>query len=110
MTVRTQTLAALAIATCLDLSGATQPPREWRDYGGSPETSRFVASTQIAPANVHQLEVAWTYEGGETDFNPLVVRGIVYGRGPNGSFVALDAATGKQLWVHEGVRASTAAA
>ena len=104
MTVRTQTLAALAIATCLDLSGATQPPREWRDYGGSPETSRFVAATQIAPANVHQLEVAWTFEGGETDFNPIVANGVVYSRGPNGSFVAVDAATGRQLWRHEGVK------
>ena len=35
-----------------------------------------------------------------TDFNPLVVRGVVYGRGPGNSFVALDAATGKQLWAH----------
>ena len=104
MTVRTQTLAALTIATCLDLSGATQPPREWRDYGGSPETSRFVAATQITPANVHQLEVAWTFEGGETDFNPIVANGVVYSRGPNGSFVAVDAATGRQLWRHEGVK------
>ena len=104
MIVRTQTLAALTIATCLDLSGATQPPREWRDYGGSPETSRFVAATQITPANVHQLEVAWTFEGGETDFNPIVANGVVYSRGPNGSFVAVDAATGRQLWRHEGVK------
>ena len=104
MTVRTQTLAALTLATCLDLSGATPPPREWRDYGGSPETSRFVAATQITPANAHQLEVAWTFEGGETDFNPIVANGVVYGRGPNGSFVAVDAATGRQLWRHEGVK------
>src|SRR5678815_525934 len=29
------------------------------------------------------------------------------GRGPNGSFVALDAATGKELWSHEGVQGFT---
>ena len=28
------------------------------------------------------------------------MRGVVYGRGPGNSFVALDAATGKQLWMH----------
>ena len=50
---------------------------------------------QINRSNVSKLEVAWTYPGGQTDFNPLVVRGVVYGRGPNGSFVALDAATGQ---------------
>jgi quinoprotein glucose dehydrogenase len=78
--------------------------REWRDYAGGPESSRFVDARQITKDNVHQLEVAWTYPEGRTDFNPLVVRGIVYGRGANDSFVALDAATGRQLWIHEGVK------
>ena len=77
--------------------------REWRDYAGGPDSSRFVAATQITRDNVRQLQVAWTFPGGQTDFNPLVVRGVVYGRGPEGSFVALDAATGKQLWSHDGV-------
>ena len=31
------------------------------------------------------------------------MRGTVYGRGDGNSFVALDAATGKQLWSHDGV-------
>src|SRR4029079_10342001 len=39
--------------------------------------------------------------------NPLIVRGMIYGRGANGSFVALDAATGKQIWSHEGVQGFT---
>ena len=77
-------------------SAAPSPPREWRDYAGGPDSSRFVAATQITKANVSQLQVAWTYPAGQTDFNPLVVRGVVYGRGPNGTFVALDAATGKR--------------
>ena len=47
--------------------------------------------------------MAWTYPDGQTDFNPLVARGVVYGRGPGTSFVALDAATGRQIWVSEGV-------
>ena len=71
---------------------------------GRPDSSRFVASTQITKSNVQQLQVAWTYPAGHTDFNPVVVGGIVYGRGPEGSFVALDAATGKQLWIHSGVQ------
>jgi quinoprotein glucose dehydrogenase len=78
-----------------------QSPREWRDYAGGPDSSRFVASTQITKANVGQLEVAWTYPAGLTDFNPLVVRGTVYARGEANSFVALDAATGKQLWIYK---------
>ncbi len=95
-------LLALSLVSGLTLSG--QGKHEWRDYAGGPDSSRFVASTQITPSNVQQLQVAWTYPAGLTDFNPVVVGGIVYGRGPEGSFVALDAATGKQLWIHSGVQ------
>src|SRR6186713_1610579 len=104
--VRKQAIAlALAAGMGLSVSGQTKPvPREWRDYAGGPDSSRFVAATQVTKSNVSQLQVAWTYPAGQTDFNPLVVRGVVYGRGPNDSFVALDAATGKQLWIHEGVQ------
>jgi glucose dehydrogenase len=80
-----------------------QSPREWRDYAGGPDSSRFVAATQITKENVGRLQVAWTYPAGQTDFNPLVVRGVVYGRGGNDSFVALDAATGRELWSYPGV-------
>src|SRR5262245_42633703 len=84
--------------------GRAPAPREWRDYAGGPDSSRFVSAAQITKANVAQLQIAWSFAGGQTDFNPLVIRGAVYGRGPNNSFVALDAATGKQLWIHEGVQ------
>jgi quinoprotein glucose dehydrogenase len=102
-------LAVVAAGVILPLAGATGPSatardqREWRDYAGGPDSSRFVAATEISRSNVNRLQVAWTYPSGQTDFNPLVVRGVVYGRGPNNSFVALDAATGKQIWIHEGV-------
>ena len=92
---------ALAVLAGLPLAGQTTP-REWRDYAGGPDSSRFVAATQITKANAARLEVAWTYPGGQTDFNPLVVRGVVYGRGPKDSFVAIDAATGKELWITQG--------
>jgi glucose dehydrogenase len=92
--------SAVAIAAGTSLSG--QAPREWRDYAGGPDSSRFVTSTQITKANVGRLEVAWTYPAALTDFNPLVVRGTVYARGEANSFVALDAETGKQLWIYNG--------
>lgn len=94
---------ALALAGAAGLSLAAQAPREWRDYAGGPDSSRFVAARQITKANVKALEVAWTYPAGQSDFNPLVVRGVIYGLGANNSFVALDAATGKELWSHKEV-------
>jgi glucose dehydrogenase len=97
--------AVLSAVMGLSAGGQAQnAPREWRDYGGGPDSSRFVAATQIDKANVSRLQVAWTYPSGQTDFNPVVVRGVIYGRGPNDSFVAVDAATGKEVWVHKDVQ------
>jgi len=90
------TVAILAVAA------TAQSPREWRDYAGGPDSSKFVAAAQITKDNVAGLQVAWTYADGQTDFNPLVVHGIVFGRGANDSLVALDAATGRPLWTHKG--------
>jgi glucose dehydrogenase len=81
------------------LGSAPPPPREWRDYAGGPDSSRFVAATQITKANVARLQVAWTYPDGDTDFNPLVVRDVIYTRGRGRTLVALDAATGTPRWV-----------
>ncbi len=94
----------IAFLLAAGINASAQSPREWRDYAGGPDSSRFVAARQITPSNVGQLQVAWTYPGGQTDFNPLVVRGVVYGRGPKGTFVAIDAATGKEIWTHEGAQ------
>jgi glucose dehydrogenase len=104
---RTIALSSAAVMAVAGLSGQSAPgqrPREWRDYAGGPDSSRFVNATGINKGNVKTLQVAWSYPAGQTDFNPLMVRGVVYGRGPNNSFVALDAATGKQIWIHEGVQ------
>ena len=45
-------------------SGSTAPPavsREWPTYGHDPGGMRFSPLTQLTPANVGQLEVAWVY-------------------------------------------------
>ena len=100
----TVTGLGLACGLGLSLSGQIKAPREWRDYAGGPDSSRFVASTQIDKTNAHRLQVAWTYSPGQTDFNPLVARGVVYALGANGTFVALDAGTGKEIWTHPGLQ------
>ena len=102
----THGVCALVVAAAVtQLSGVAQSPREWRDYAGGPDSSRFVPARQITKANVGQLQVAWTYPDGDTDFNPLMVRGVIYTRARGNTLVAVDAATGKQLWASSEIRA-----
>ena len=73
------------------------------DYGGGPDSSHFVDLNQINKSNVKQLQVAWTYPTGDSRsylFNPIVVDNIMYVLARNSSLVALDAATGKEIWIH----------
>ena len=87
-------------------TGASQD-RWWPDYAGGPASARYFDATQINRSNVGQLDVAWTYPFGETGFNPIVVRGVIYGRGRNGSLIALDARTGAEIWIREGMQGMT---
>ena len=44
-----------------------QQPRDhktWRDYGGGPDNSKFMALDEIKKSNVNQLRVAWMYDNG----------------------------------------------
>jgi glucose dehydrogenase len=79
------------------LSADDQNRRDWLDYGGSPDNSRYSTLKQMDKSNVSKPEVAWTYEYGETGFNPIVVNGVVYGKGRNSSLIALEVSiTGEQ--------------
>ncbi|MDP9324385.1 MAG: hypothetical protein M3P13_12185, partial [Acidobacteriota bacterium] len=59
-------MLTLAGVMGLSVSGQTTQnvQREWRDYAGGPDSSRFVAAKQITKSNVNQLQVAWTYAPG----------------------------------------------
>ena len=82
-------------------------PKEWRDYAGSPEGTRYVDFKQITKANVDKLDVAWIYPYVETGNNPIVAHGVIYTHARNKSIVAIDAATGKEIWVHDGLTGMT---
>ena len=76
----------------------------WSDYGGSADSAQYSALTQINRSNVNHLQVAWTYPTGDGNkyyFNPLVAHGLMYVLARDNSIVALDAASGKQVWIHE---------
>jgi len=54
--------AALAVTTMTAQSGATPASsNEWPTYGHDRGGQRFSPLTQISPANVDRLQVAWVY-------------------------------------------------
>ena len=79
----------------------------WTDYGGSPDNARHFTSSQIDKSNLDQLRVEWTYPTNDNIsyvFNPIVVDNVMFVLARNNSLVALDATTGKEIWVHEGLQ------
>src|SRR5688572_14011148 len=98
------TLLFLVIIAAGGAAHAGQDYKTWKDYGGGPDSSHFVDLKQINKSNVNQLEVAWVYPTGDNRsyvFNPIVVDNVMYVQARNSSLVALDAATGKEIWIHE---------
>ena len=86
---------------CGGTSSAQQTP--WKDYLGGPDSSHYSALKQINTGNVDKLKVAWSFPTGDDvsyTFSPLVVDNIAYLAAKQGSLVAVDASTGKPLWVH----------
>lgn len=76
----------------------------WPAYHGGPENLHYSTSGQITPANVKKLQVAWTldtgdaFAGSEIQCNPMVINGVIYATSPKLRVLAIDGATGKELW------------
>jgi quinoprotein glucose dehydrogenase len=85
----------------------TPGEKSWLGFSGAADNSRYFDSKQINKDNVGALTVAWSYPYADTNFSPIVVRGTIYGRGRNGAIVAIDAKTGKELWIRENMQGMT---
>ncbi|HTM24310.1 MAG TPA: pyrroloquinoline quinone-dependent dehydrogenase [Vicinamibacterales bacterium] len=87
---------------------ASSPPRAPDDVpwpvNGGVDNIRYSPLTQIDRTNVAQLKVAWSYDshdafkGSEMQSNPIVVNGMLYATTPTLKVIALDAATGREVW------------
>jgi glucose dehydrogenase len=76
---------------------------EWGIYRGDKGATQYSSISQINTTNVHRLKVAWQYnhgfpEGPGIYSNAIVVDGLLYFTTPRVNVIALDAATGKQVW------------
>ena len=85
----------------------------WVANGRDLEGTRYLPASEITRDNVGRLQVAWTYRTGEADerfktkkpaafeATPLVIDGTMFVGTPLGRVMALDAATGRELWVFD---------
>jgi len=92
-------LAALIVG----FPALAQDHKTWSDYGGAADSAQYSALSQINRANVPRLKVAWSYptaDGNRYFFNPIVVDDRIYVLARHNSIVALDAATGREIWIH----------
>jgi quinoprotein glucose dehydrogenase len=82
----------------------------WETYGGHVNGDRYSPLTQITKTNVRRLTLAWRFDldsGESPQTNPLIIGRTLYAYTPSINVIALDAATGKQLWKFDpGVRGS----
>jgi len=101
-------LALLALAQSARPARSAPPALDaaWPVNGGV-DNIRYTSLTQIDTKNVSQLRVAWTYDshdafkGSEMQSNPIVVNGKLYVTTPTLRVVALDAATGREIWTFD---------
>jgi quinoprotein glucose dehydrogenase len=87
--------------------------QQWRHPGNDPGATRHSPLTEIDRSNVARLAVAWTFDTGDwsdgtqlpsrSSFaaTPLAIDGVLYVPSPFSRLFALDAETGRQLWVFD---------
>jgi len=80
------------------------PQADWPAYHGSPAQTHYSTLDQINTSNVVKLREVWRYESGdefkdsELQCNPLIIGGVLYGTTPKLRVVALNAASGEEIW------------
>jgi quinoprotein glucose dehydrogenase len=96
-------LPAMAVAAAAFLRLSAAADVGWPMHGGE-NNARYSALKQINRGNVARLAVAWTYDsqdafkGSEMQSHPVIVDGLLYATTPTMKVVAIDAASGHEIW------------
>lgn len=95
---------APAQVTAERLLNSAKEPQNWLTYSGDYSGKRFSGLDQINTKNVSTLAAKWVYQTGATgkfETTPLVVDGILYATAPDNRAFALDARTGRPIWMYQ---------
>ena len=105
------TLVFAILLTLLSCAGPNETVVEENGDQAWPVTSATKGNTKYSPLdqinrdNVHQLEVAWEYHTGDEGYsiecNPIIIGNTLYATSPSVNAFALEAATGRELWVFD---------
>ena len=104
----------MLLLSCSAIAQDTGASKDWPAIGGGPGSLHYSKLKQINRENAKSLKVAWTFDTGdavkgiraEFEATPIEVKGVLYLISPKTRLFALDAATGKQLWVLDPVEGS----
>lgn len=103
-------LLALGLGGMLSGIAGASEHSDWHAYGRTALGDRHSPLTRIDKDNVSRLAVAWRYHTGENEAGreglrparlsatPLVIAGRMYFSTALGKIIALDAASGRELW------------
>ena len=86
------------------LVNAAKEPQNWMTYSGDYSGKRFSRLDQIDVANVRTMSAKWVYQTaatGKLETTPLVVDGILYATAQDNRAFALDARTGRPIWMYQ---------
>jgi alcohol dehydrogenase (cytochrome c) len=86
------------------LLNAAKEPQNWLMYSGDYAGHRHSGLDQINIANAHALVPKWAYQtmaGGKFETTSLVVDGVLYGTGQDDRAYALDARSGRPIWLYQ---------
>ena len=103
---RALAMATLAVTTLCTVAAQAAPLEDqpWPQHGQGAGEQRFSPLAQIDRANVGQLGLAWSHPFRQprgVEATPIVVGGVMYVTGPWSTVHALDARTGRELWVYD---------
>jgi alcohol dehydrogenase (cytochrome c) len=98
------TVPVYAQVTFDRLLSSGKEPQNWMTYSGDYSGKRFSALDQLNTANAKSMQAKWVYQTtatGKLETTPLVVDGVMYATAQDDRAFALDARTGRPIWMYQ---------